>query len=233
MGKTSVADETNDPKPAEKGAAPRGGVLIELDRLIRDRRRTLKEILEKRMTAPAGQTIGRLFFRVGLCGAPAQVALAMARACGAAGKAVEAAMKDLAASAAGDSVAAAEGAAEALKKVPGQTVLITWMEEPDARRLLDRLGLDRPGVRIHSAPPGQDAFPDPETWLAALRAAGGTPSRFLAVADNEAACRAALFAGLRCVAAPDDFTAGQDYAGASGVAERLNELPGLLSGLFD
>jgi HAD superfamily hydrolase (TIGR01509 family) len=64
--------------------------------------------------------------------------------------------------------------------------------------------------------------PDPAAYLEALARLGVAPGRALAVEDSENGLRAALAAGLTCIVVTNDYTRGQDFAGASAV---LSEFP--------
>ncbi|MDZ4199495.1 MAG: hypothetical protein U1E27_09450 [Kiritimatiellia bacterium] len=225
MAEHSAAMETPETKVPVKRVAPLHGILMELDQLVKDRRKHLRSLLEKRLKITTDPASRRIFLQHGLAGAPIQIARAMAAAAGAKPAAAEAAVEDLLAFYAGKQVQAADGAEALIPKAPVVVVVVTWMSEEAALGLLESLGLAKDNVRIFSASPGDPLFPDSNIWLDAMRSVGGSARRCLAVVDHEAACRAALSTGLRCVAVPEDLTSYQDFGGAFRILDSLTELP--------
>ncbi|MBV8046750.1 MAG: HAD-IA family hydrolase, partial [Paludibacterium sp.] len=57
--------------------------------------------------------------------------------------------------------------------------------------------------------------PEPDVYLLALERLELLPDECVAVEDTEAGVRAALAAGLRCVAVPTDLSREHDFSGAS------------------
>lgn len=64
-----------------------------------------------------------------------------------------------------------------------------------------------------------------ELWLAMARSLKITPSRCVAVVSSAGSCRAALAAGMKCVALPDEFTSFQDFGGADLVLDSIEGSP--------
>ncbi len=64
--------------------------------------------------------------------------------------------------------------------------------------------------------------PSPAAYLQALERLGTDAADAVAVEDNVDGVAAATAAGLRCVALPNENTAGQDFSAAVTVADRLN-----------
>lgn len=77
---------------------------------------------------------------------------------------------------------------------------------------LDRLGITSHFDAIATAGGRLRSRPRPDTYLEACRALGLEPGTCLAIEDSVVGCSAAVTAGLRCVAIPNDITAGQDFA---------------------
>ena len=68
-------------------------------------------------------------------------------------------------------------------------------------------------------------FAEMERFMTDVFKAIGVPAcRCVAVVESAVACNAALEAGLRCVVAPDEFTAYQDFGGADQVVEDLKDV---------
>lgn len=72
------------------------------------------------------------------------------------------------------------------------------------------------------------AKPHPEPYLTGLERFGATAADTLVVEDSARGLRSAVAAGIDCVVVHNDFTAGQDFAGAQHRIERLGELTALL-----
>jgi HAD superfamily hydrolase (TIGR01509 family) len=68
-----------------------------------------------------------------------------------------------------------------------------------------------------------DLKPNPAAYLEVLRRTGCAPERAVAVEDSANGVRAAVAAGLRCVAAHNPYTRGDDLSGAVLVAEGLDD----------
>lgn len=218
----------------KKPAAVVPGILIDLETLVHESRKLHWASLSKRLKKAAEKNGVRAFSSAGLCGAPACAGAAVGVACGLeaepAQTAADAAAADLAAAYAKKGPAAAPGAVALVKKAAA-TVAITWLPEETARTLIETLGLQDAGIQLFCVAPGTGAFPDVETWRKAVRSAGGSPSDFVAIVSSESAGRAALAAGFRCLAAPDEFTSFQDFSGVRGVLESLVDVPAALEAL--
>lgn len=102
--------------------------------------------------------------------------------------------------------------------------------EAPARGLLAALGLAPFFVAIG----GGDSFPvrkpDPGHLLATLAAAGGERGRAVMIGDHHNDINAARAAGLPSILAAWGYT--PEVAGASAVAHRFGEIPGLAAGLL-
>jgi beta-phosphoglucomutase-like phosphatase (HAD superfamily) len=71
-----------------------------------------------------------------------------------------------------------------------------------------------------SAASADKPYPRADAWEGLARAMSILPGRCVALATSGDACKAALAAGMRCVAVPDRFTAFHDFSGADLVADR-------------
>lgn len=218
----------------KKSASAVPGILIDLETLVHESRKLQWTCLSKRLKKAAEKGGARAFSGAGLSGAPAMAGAMVGLACGLeaepAQDAAEAAAADLAAAYSKKGPTAAPGAASLVKKAT-TTVAITWLPEETARTLVETLGLQDAGIQLFCVESVSLAFPDAETWRKAARVAGGGTSGFVAVASSESATRAALAAGFRVLAVPDEFTSFQDFSGARGVLEALSDVPAALEGL--
>jgi HAD superfamily hydrolase (TIGR01509 family) len=68
--------------------------------------------------------------------------------------------------------------------------------------------------------------PDPEPYLKAMQRCGFGPKECLVVEDSPRGVEAAVAAGLRCLAVPNDLTRGSDFPGAWRVIGSCREVPG-------
>lgn len=118
---------------------------------------------------------------------------------------------------------------------------------PGVHRLLDEL--DAVGIPLHVATTGTRAWveplldrvfgprfqtvvtgtevpelkPDPEVYLEVLRRTGCPADRTIAVEDSANGVRAAVAAGLRCLAAYNPYTRDDDLTGASLLTDGLDD----------
>jgi len=100
---------------------------------------------------------------------------------------------------------------------------LSFLPAEQAQALLARLGLQE-RVRLHVMQKADVMVPTPDCWLMTCKAIGVPARRCVAVVESAVACNAALEAGLRCVVAPDEFTAYQDFGGADRVVEDLKDV---------
>lgn len=68
--------------------------------------------------------------------------------------------------------------------------------------------------------------PAPDVYTSALALLGLSPRECLAVEDSENGLRAALNAGIPCLVTPSAYTRGQDFSGALGVMDALENEQG-------
>lgn len=100
---------------------------------------------------------------------------------------------------------------------------LSFLPDEQAQALLVHLGLQE-RVRLRVMQKDAVIVPTPDCWLMTCKAIGVPARHCVAVVDGAVACNAALEAGLRCVVAPDEFTAYQDFGGADLVAEDLKDV---------
>jgi putative hydrolase of the HAD superfamily len=100
---------------------------------------------------------------------------------------------------------------------------LSCLPAEQAQALLVHLGLQE-RVRLRVMQKADLSVPTPNCWLLTCKAIGVPARRCVAVVESTAACNAALEAGLRCVVAPNEFTAYQDFGGADQVIEDLKDL---------
>ncbi len=119
-------------------------------------------------------------------------------------------------------------------KAKVQVGAATFLPEPLARELLEKLGLaESVALQVGAGPSPVRLLT--EGWLKLLQAMKVPPGRAVALGTDAVACKAALVAGLRCVVIPDEATAHQDFSGADLVVEEdtgalhLKDLLALLS----
>jgi len=108
-------------------------------------------------------------------------------------------------------------------KLDIKTGALSFLPDEQAKALLVHLGLQE-RVRLRVMQKDAVIVPTPDCWLMTCKAIGVPARRCVAVVDGAVACNAALEAGLRCVVAPDEFTAYQDFGGADLVVEDLKDV---------
>ena len=102
--------------------------------------------------------------------------------------------------------------------------LMTSLPSDVAESLVEQLGWSVEGVSLYVVEDVDRHYPRADTWLRAARAVNASPRRSLALASSHAAVKAAVSAGLRCVAISDEFTAFQDFGGAEFVFDSLQDI---------
>lgn len=73
--------------------------------------------------------------------------------------------------------------------------------------------------------------PHPEPYLEAAERLAVDPARCVVVEDTERGLRAALAAGMHCLAVPGPLSRGSDFGGATAVLDSLAEVPEAIRGL--
>lgn len=97
--------------------------------------------------------------------------------------------------------------------------MLTSIKASTAESLMTQLGMKEWNVRLFDFEQADRIFPRADCWLKIAKALSRTPRQCLAVAGSMISTKAALSAGMRCVAVPDEFTVFQDYSGADMVLE--------------
>jgi len=100
---------------------------------------------------------------------------------------------------------------------------LSFLPAEQAKALLTHLGLQE-RVRLQVMQQADVVVPTPDCWLMTCKAIGVPARRCVALVASTMACNTALEAGLRCIVAPDEFTAFQDFGGADRVVEDLKEV---------
>lgn len=116
------------------------------------------------------------------------------------------------------------------KNHSAQFAAITALPDELARGVIDRAGLAGDTLKVFSLPDSEKGFPRVEAWMKVCRSLNRNPRSCVAVTSGHDPCKAALSAGLRCIALPDEYTAHHDFSGADAVIESADEsdLPELL-----
>jgi beta-phosphoglucomutase-like phosphatase (HAD superfamily) len=101
--------------------------------------------------------------------------------------------------------------------------VLSWQEEDAARALVEKVGLARWNPQVFCLPSPDHEFPGADVWLKALKALGCSPRSAAALCSARAPGRAALAAGLRVVASPDEFTSHQDFGGVDALVDHVGD----------
>lgn len=87
----------------------------------------------------------------------------------------------------------------------------------------EQLNLHERGVKVFSHDAGEHV-PRADSWLKVAKELGCRPRHCFAVVTSGAACKAALAAGMRVIAVPDQHTAYQDFGGSYAFADTLGDI---------
>jgi beta-phosphoglucomutase-like phosphatase (HAD superfamily) len=102
-------------------------------------------------------------------------------------------------------------------------VAITNLGADVAEAVMARAGLRDASALLLTFEKNEKPFPDPSSWLRAVKQSGAHPLDCVALVSSGPGCKSALAAGLRSVAVPDGLTSWQDYSGADYVADSLQD----------
>jgi HAD superfamily hydrolase (TIGR01509 family) len=118
------------------------------------------------------------------------------------------------------------GAAEAVARMTRHfaVAVATNSNQSDTELALGRTGLAPHFDAVVTREQYEHPKPAPDAFLTAARAVGVPPARCLVVEDSERGVRAAVAAGIRAVAVPNEWTRGSDFAMATRRLEGLSEL---------
>lgn len=100
-----------------------------------------------------------------------------------------------------------------------EQVLITRRKAPQVEALVERWDVPDAGLHVLAFEAEGDAFPAPDIWRRAAQSLARTPRHCIAVVGSRRAAKAALAAGLRCVAIPDEYTRFEDFGGVDMVVD--------------
>jgi HAD superfamily hydrolase (TIGR01509 family) len=70
--------------------------------------------------------------------------------------------------------------------------------------------------------------PHPDPYLIAIEKAGVEPGECIAIEDSERGLESATAAGIRCIVIPTPLTAHGDFAAATRIVDRIDEVPAAL-----
>jgi len=101
--------------------------------------------------------------------------------------------------------------------------VLSVFDEATTGRISEKLGLSGKGTVTLSNGTEDKHVPSSDAWLKLAKGMKIPASCCVVIASSAKACKAALSAGMRCVALPDKFTAFQDFSGVDFVLPSLDE----------
>ena len=102
--------------------------------------------------------------------------------------------------------------------------VMTSLPEELAGALMTRFGLAQLNVKLLAVKDPEKGFPRADLWLKLARQLGKSPRSCVAVTANQAGCKTALSAGMRCIALPGEYSGFEDFSGADLVLESWDEM---------
>lgn len=112
----------------------------------------------------------------------------------------------------------------AVRDAGGAMGILSWQSEEAARAVSERIGLVRWDPMVFAGSDGDREFPGVEIWANAIQKMGRGRLASTALCGSGFAVKSALAAGLRVVAAPDEFTSHQDYSGADALVDHIGDV---------
>lgn len=132
-----------------------------------------------------------------------------------------------------EQVALLPGASELLSALTERCVpcvLATGAGRFNAQVVLDCFGLRRHFTLVLAGEDVKRAKPDPEVFLLAAEKLGVLPGECVSLEDSPKGVRAAVAAGVPCIAVPTEWTRTGEFAGAARVLGSLREVtPAMLA----
>lgn len=115
-----------------------------------------------------------------------------------------------------------------------QLAALTALPENKAQALIEKLGLGNADIVLYAFEPTNHSFPRADSWMKMTKGISTSPRQCVALTSSKVSCKAALSAGMRAIAIPDEFTAFQDFGGAEAVVDSLEDLDveNVLNGMF-
>ncbi|MBM4144110.1 MAG: HAD family phosphatase [Lentisphaerae bacterium] len=209
---------------------PSRAILFELEHTAAGGRQILFDVLKSAL-AERGITLSESEFRRHCVGCPVEEAVAALLKASkktrlSAEKLVAEISEGITLSFAGGSARLDPGMADLIERSRAEGIApggLSCIESDAARQLVEKLGLNDSGLVILSRAGTERTFPQPDVWLQLAKTVGVTPTRCLVVVSSGDASRAALAAGMKCVAVPDRYTSFQDFSGADFVCDALKK----------
>ena len=96
-------------------------------------------------------------------------------------------------------------------KAHHRAAAFTFLEEGQAAKLAERAGIE---IALLPVKRTGTLIPSADTWMRLVKFTNSDPKQCMLFVTSGFSCRAAVVAGLRSVAMPDEFTAFQDFVGA-------------------
>jgi len=104
----------------------------------------------------------------------------------------------------------------------GFTVIaVTALKQGSARALIAKTALAQRAMELFTFSGETKAAAGADVWLQVSKKYGLQPRRCLAMTGSSETCKAALTAGMCCIAVPDAFTGFQDFSGADLILDDL------------
>lgn len=229
-----MSTQTEAKAPGASGSEQDGSLaalLFELDGAALGTRKVVHDAAASVLRKAKSELTPALFARHGITGSPQAVARDLAEHAGAASLSAQDLSQvltdKLSAFLASDQAALTSGLDKLIKAAAHRGIpaaALTALPEDMARAVMDRLGLTERGVRLFAFKDDEKPFPRAEAWLKAAKGLGKTPRFCVAITSNQASCKSALSAGLRCVAVPDTYTGHHDFGGADIVLDQWDDL---------
>lgn len=224
-----MVDQENDGAAAVEEAKPPRAVLFELENVAIGGRRIAFEVLGKLFKDKKSKLTPPVFSRFCLDTAPAEFIPGLLDAVDKGRSSPEKFLATFTdqrhATLAGSKAQANSSLKNLLKELSKRGVLLgalTEVTDRDAAKRLETMGISDVGVTVLSLSTDEKLAPTADAWLKLAKTLSASSSACIAIVTSAASAKAAISAGMRCVAIADEFTAFQDFGGADYVAEALD-----------
>ena len=103
-------------------------------------------------------------------------------------------------------------------------IAVTALKQASSRALIAKTALTQYSMEVFTFNGENKAAAGADVWLQVSKKCGLQPRRCLAITGSSETCKAALTAGMCCIAVPDEFTGFQDFSGADLILDDLKEV---------
>ena len=213
------------------GAVQQRALILELDYVAADMHRFLYEELSKRLKAAGAELGAEEFARLLFTQTLEDLIVALPKRLKAGSldgqELLNAVKQSIDEACAGGKIPLRTGILPLLDYAMAQEftiIAVTALKQVSSRALIAKTALAQRNMEVFTFSGENKAAAGADVWLQVSKKCGLQPRRCLAITGSSETCKAALTAGMCCIAVPDEFTGFQDFSGADLILDDLKEV---------